>query len=117
MKSKIRNDLLLLAAVVLCAAILFCAFYFTRSEGARVEITLNGKTYGTYPLSKDVTVDVGGVCTVTIENGEAYVSSAACRGQICVHHKPISKSGESIVCLPGGVTVRVIGTGGVDFTV
>ena len=117
MKSKIRHDLLLLASVVLCAAILFCTFYFTRSEGGRVQITLNGKTYGSYPLSEDVTVDVDGICTVTVKNGEAYVSSAACRGQVCVHHKPISKSGESIICLPGGVIVRVIGKGGVDFTV
>ncbi len=117
MKDKIRHDLLLLAAVVLCAAILFCVFYFTKSEGERVEITLNGKLYGSYPLSEDAAVDVDGICVVTIKDGEAFVSSAVCRGQVCVHHKPISKSGESIICLPGVVTVRVTGKGGVDFTV
>ena len=34
---------------------------------------------------------------------------ADCPDLICVHHKPISRQGESIVCLPHKVIVEVTG--------
>jgi hypothetical protein len=40
--------------------------------------------------------------TVTME-------AADCRDQICVHHIPISGSGESIICLPHKLVVTVTG--------
>ena len=32
---------------------------------------------------------------------------ANCPDEICVHHKPISKNGETIVCLPNKVVVVI----------
>lgn len=45
-----------------------------------------------------------------------YVSEAAvlmeeadCKDQICVHHKPVSSVGESIICLPHRLVVEITG--------
>jgi hypothetical protein len=37
------------------------------------------------------------------------MEAADCRDQICVHHIPISGSGESIICLPHKLVVTVTG--------
>lgn len=44
---------------------------------------------------------------VEIKNGMVSVIEASCRNQICVKHSPISRSGESIVCLPNRLVVRI----------
>ena len=44
---------------------------------------------------------------VVIKGGEVYVSEASCKNQICVKRGHISKAGESIVCLPNRLVVRI----------
>ena len=39
---------------------------------------------------------------------EVYMEKANCKDLICVKHKPISKNGESIICLPNQVYIEVI---------
>ena len=58
------------------------------------------------PLNKDKTVDLKGNILV-IKDGKAFIESADCKNQICVNHKPISKTGETIVCLPHKVLVEI----------
>ena len=47
--------------------------------------------------------------TVVVKNHAVSVSYADCPDKICKNHKSISKSGETIVCLPNKVTVTVEG--------
>ena len=35
------------------------------------------------------------------------MKSSDCRNQVCVNHAPISRSGESIICLPHKLVVRI----------
>ena len=37
------------------------------------------------------------------------MESSDCHNQVCVNHKPISRSGESIICLPHKVVVQIEG--------
>ena len=46
---------------------------------------------------------------VLIENGTVKMESSDCHNQVCVNHKPISHSGESIICLPHKIVVRIEG--------
>lgn len=89
--------------------------------GSRVEITVDGKPYGTYLLSKDRTVSVrqsgGRENVVEIRNGQVRMKSATCKNQICVHHDKISRANQAITCLPNRVNVTITGgaeEGGVD---
>lgn len=45
-----------------------------------------------------------------IQNGQAKMEWADCPDQLCVHQKAISRTGESIICLPNQVVVSVQGS-------
>ena len=74
-------------------------------------ITQDGKLQGTYPLSENQTIYIPSkenpINSFRIENGTIYMLQANCPDKICVHHKPISKNGETIVCLPNKVIVVI----------
>ncbi len=44
-----------------------------------------------------------------IKDGQASMTEADCPDLICVHHKPVSREGETIVCLPHKLVVEVTG--------
>ena len=46
---------------------------------------------------------------VAVEDGTVMVTDADCRDQICVEHKKISRTGETIVCLPHKLVVEITG--------
>ena len=49
---------------------------------------------------------------LVIKDGEAFVETATCPDGICAAHKPISHEGESIICLPHRLEIRVEGGDG-----
>ena len=108
-----RNDLILIVALVLFLAVLGTVFFFSRAEGDTVVVTIDKKTFGTYPLSEDVTVDIvtgeqgEHLTRLVIRDGRACMATASCPDGICAEHKPIHRNGESIVCLPNRVVVTV----------
>jgi hypothetical protein len=44
-----------------------------------------------------------------IENNTARIKEADCPDELCVHQKEISKTGESIICLPHKLVIRISG--------
>lgn len=108
--SKTKNDIIFIIILLTLTVTLGAAFFFLRGEGEAVEVRVDGALLGVYPLSEELTLEiqgVGGKNTLVISNGEAEVSFADCPDGICSHHKPISRSGESIVCLPHKVVITV----------
>ncbi len=53
--------------------------------------------------------DGTGYNLIRIADGSVSVVSADCHEQICVHHKPITGEGETIVCLPHRLVVEITG--------
>ena len=86
-----------------------------RGEGTTVRVELNGEVMGNYSLAIDREVEILSgengeeKNLLVIRGGKAYVSSATCPDGICAGHRPISRVGESIVCLPHGVVITVVG--------
>ena len=118
MKNKsFLRDLALIAALITVALIIFCVGRAFQTEGSAVEVRINGELCATLPLTDDDEFDIAGKCLLKIENGEARISAATCKNHICVKHRPIKSSGEAIVCLPNGVTVKIIGGDGVDLVI
>jgi hypothetical protein len=109
-KSKAKNDMIFIA-VLLALILVFGGFYIlSRGEGDTVRVTVCGELYGEYPLSQDTTVEIRNgenLNLLIIEGGRARVETASCPDGICVSHKPISRDGESIICLPNEVVVSV----------
>ena len=109
-RRKVRNDILLIVAVLLLAAIAFLLFHFTGTQGDRVVVLIGGERTASYPLSEDLemVIRTGEESnTLVIRDGKAQVTAATCPDGICVDHHPISKSGETIVCLPHQVVIKV----------
>ena len=121
-KKKLRNDIILTAALLLVAAVAYLIFVLAGTEGAYVTVTLDGRVLATYPLSRDTEYTIrsgdGGerVNILVIKDGSAYVSEASCPDKICSEHRAIRNIGDTIVCLPHGVVISVTGegSGGVD---
>ncbi len=115
---KHRNDVLFIAVLLLLVSLVGAAFFFLRGEGDTVTVSVDGKHYGTYPLHTDLTLSIrtgdGGdqENVLVIRDGKACVESATCPDGICAAHKPISREGESIVCLPHRVVITVHTTDG-----
>lgn len=110
---KHRNDVIFIAVLLLIVALIGAAFFFLRGEGDTVTVSVDGKHYGTYPLHTDLTLSIRTgedgeeENLLVIRDGKAYVESATCPDGICADHKPISREGESIVCLPHRVVITV----------
>ena len=115
---KNRNDVVFIAVLLLIVTLAGAAFFFLRGEGDSVTVSVDGKHYGTYPLHADLTLSIrtgeGGdqENLLVIRDGKALVESATCPDGICAAHKPISREGESIVCLPHRVVITVHTTDG-----
>ena len=108
-----KNDILLVGAILLIAAVLFFAVQYKRnSKEADWVVVSNGSTeYARYPLHKDGTYEIvaheGEKNVLTIKDGVVNMIEANCSDQICVYQKEISKNGEMIVCLPHQIIVEI----------
>lgn len=111
-----KGDAVVIAAVLAAALLLTALMLLPFDDGSFVEVrTADGSAR--YPLSKDgeYTVNSRGYTLVLrIEGGSARVAASDCRCGICTSHAPVSRAGESIVCIPANVVVRVAGEGGAD---
>ena len=117
---KFRNDLIFIAAILVIVAMVAAVLFFLRGEGSTVQVEVDGTVIGTYPLSVDREVEIKTgengeeLNLLVIKDGKATVTAATCPDGICAAHRPISREGESIVCLPHKVVVTVIGGSGED---
>ena len=112
---KLKADILVIA-VFMAAALLFFVIPRllpgrTQTAGS-VEILQDGELTGSYPLSEDRIVTVTGAKQegynlILISAGSAKVTDADCPDQLCMNQRSISRDGESIICLPHRLVVRI----------
>ncbi len=116
----IRNDLILIAALLLIAGILYLALNLGRREGGVAVVRVDGVEVERHSLSVDGTFSLnGGSNILVIEDGKAFLSDANCPDHICVKQGKIHYTGQVITCLPNRLTVTVEGgeSDGVDLVV
>ncbi len=107
-----KGDLYLIGGCLL-AALVFCGLWLlTREGGAAVVVEQDGKETARYSLTEDRTVKIEGeegYNLLVIEGGEAWLSEADCPNLLCVKTGKIRYAGQSIVCLPHHLAVRITG--------
>lgn len=99
------------AAVVIA----LCLRLANASGGAEIVVSVDGDVFGTYSLFTDRVIEVGNVFghnRIVIADGKAFMEDADCPDKYCMNYKPISKTNESIICLPHRLVVRVTGAEG-----
>lgn len=103
----------ILILIFLLVAIGFALFFFLRAEeGGVARVTVDGEVKAELPLSKDTLYRVEtetGYNVIQIQDGYAFMQEADCRDQVCVEHKKIHLTGETIVCLPHKLVVEIVG--------
>ncbi|MBQ3533238.1 MAG: NusG domain II-containing protein [Oscillospiraceae bacterium] len=111
-----RFDVLVAAAVAVLAIVLAFWFYggLGRSGPVGVIITHQGEEVASYSLNMldgDRTVEIEGEYHLTIRSTQSgvWVEHSDCPTQDCVRTGVISVSGQSIVCLPEKVVVKIVG--------
>ncbi len=117
---KLRADLILIAALLALAGILFLALNHGRREGGVVVVRVDGAEVERHSLSLNGTFSLnGGSNILVIQDGRAWLSEANCPDHICVKQGKIHYTGQVITCLPNRLTVTVEGgeSDGVDFVV
>lgn len=118
---KLKNDLILLFILLLSALAVWAVLRFTQKEGAEVVVELDGIVTAKYPLDKDMRTEIsssdGHINVLVIKDGKAFIESADCPDKLCVKQHPISKAGESIICLPHRLMIRIEGERGADTSI
>ena len=115
-----KGDVAAIAGIALLAVLVFVLFLPKgNSPAACAEIYQNGKLVKTVQLAEDQEFTVTGAYTntVTVRDGKIAVTQSDCPGEDCVRCGWISGTGRSIVCLPNGLELRVVGNTDVDFVV
>lgn len=109
-----KADILLLCAVLLLCVSGLLLYAGIGSSGRTVRVEVDGDLYGRWDLSEDAEIDIAGHNLLCIREGEAMMRSADCPDGLCVAHLPVSRAGQSIICLPNRVVVLVEGEPEID---
>lgn len=114
MTGRIRKqEIIIIAAVVIIGAVLVAILFLIKKPGAVAVVSIDGKETARYDLDEDIDIEihgVGGTNRLIISGGTVRIEEADCPDKLCVKQGVISNVGQSIICLPHRVSVRVEGT-------
>lgn len=112
------GDIIAAVAVLLVATLLLWHPWQTRGAGEILVITTPDQSFE-YSLSENRSLDIesrGVHLCIEIVDGKAFVRESSCPDGVCISSGAISKTGETIICAPAGVSLAVKGgDGNVDF--
>ncbi len=108
-----RNDFILAGTAFAVAIVWLLVLQFGQQKGGVVCVYVDGKLTGTYSLEEEQSILIngidGGTNVLTIKDEHATMTEASCPDKQCVYQRAVSKSGETIVCLPNRVVIKVDG--------
>ncbi|MBO4900428.1 MAG: NusG domain II-containing protein [Lachnospiraceae bacterium] len=132
-RRRYLNDLILLAACLLIAGLIFVIVRVTVKDGSVLSVMYDSDIAYSHPLDREgylivmyddglkvmfnedydedpiKEAETGGadINVIKITDGHADMIYANCPDLICVHTMPVSRVGSSIICLPHKITVTV----------
>lgn len=115
---KKADIILAILLTILCGGSTLLAAH-SGTDGTQADVSAGGQRYGTYSLleDQDITINKNGHRNViSIRGGQVSMTESDCANQLCVGQGSISRSNQTIVCLPNQVIVEIRGTapGGSD---
>ena len=118
-KKKYLRDIILAVGLLAICAVALLIWRASAEAGEYAVVTVDGLEVSRYPLAEDREVEikgVGGNNKLVISDKKADVVDADCPDKVCVDHRSVSNIGETIVCLPHKVVVKIVGSedSGVD---
>lgn len=117
MNRKFLNKIdLIIIGIIILICLIALSFQKSTKSAEIAEIHINSTLVKTVSLKQDgvFTVPDAEGFVFEVKSGKIAVCSSPCKNKICVHSGYISKTGQSIVCLPYALSVRTVGTEGYD---
>lgn len=106
-----KRDVLLLLSVLALALFIFVFQKVTGDEGGRVEIYVDGVLQESFLLEEDRRIPIigyqDGRNLLVIRHNQVQMEEADCPDRLCVKQGTVSRSGQSIICLPHRITVVI----------
>lgn len=106
-----KADIMLIGSVLVIALAALGFMYLNRSHGGEAVVYVDGVKSESYPLNKDtrVVLDgyIGGENVMEIKDGVVTITEADCPDKLCVYQADIQYNGQTLVCLPHRIVVRI----------
>lgn len=107
-----KRDFIVIFSIMALVVCSFLVMNRTKQTGEKVIIYQNKQEYKSMSLYTNQIIQIPtntGYNIVKIQDGKVSMLEASCPDQICVHHRQISSTGETIVCLPNKIVVEIKG--------
>ena len=118
LRPRIWDALVVIAVIALAAGIGLKTWGADHGGELSVVISVDGTETRRLSLGEGTRVMESGGVTLTLEMDDegVWVAESDCPTQDCVHTGKITRGGQSIVCLPGRVSIQLVGGGddGID---
>ena len=119
LRPRIWDGMVVLAVVALAVLCAWRVWGQGDTGGLAVMVSVDGVERERIPLEdRTWTVTAEGyTLEIDMTETEVWVAASDCPTQDCVHTGHISRSGQSIICLPARVSIQLVGgqrDGGVD---
>lgn len=116
MLKKHKLEIFLVGGILILAIIAIILINVLKKPGKYVVVVYDGKEVAKYSLNETASYNLsftdGEFNRLIIENGKARISNANCRDELCVKQfRPISRTGESIICRPHKLVIKIVGEG------
>lgn len=109
---KRKIDLLIVGLLLIISGCIWIFIIkYNHADGNEVEVYVDDKLVNTFSLTKNQEYKIDseyGFNILKIDNGKVWICKASCKNHICMEHNKISHNGESIICLPNHLVIRII---------
>ena len=102
-----KKEAIFIASILVIAGILWLGFRISGQRSPNtIRITVDGKEFGTYSLSKDQVIHIGDTNVCEIKDGKVTMIEATCPDHYFMKQKAVDEHGGSIICLPNKVVIE-----------
>ena len=116
-KRLTKADIVLIAALVCLTVFLFVRPLLSNDNAGSYFTVITPDGSRTYSLSDSTAFEVksrGITLTVHVSGGQVSVTGSDCPDKVCISTGKISRVGQSIVCIPAEVVIKIGEGGGVN---
>lgn len=115
-----KGDLLIFLCIGILIIVSTIAFYRTPGDAKFIRIYVDGEVFGTYTLSqpydKNIKVRIrkNDYCHLKIQDETVYIVDTSCPNRDCVRVGTIRDAGDTLICLPHKLLIRLEGGEALD---
>lgn len=118
---KLRNDILLIIAIIGLSVIAILGFQlFSTKDNLKALVYVEDTVVLEIPLEEDKEYTVQGKISeiqIVVQANKIKITDSGCADKICMHLGEISRSNQTLTCLPNRVYIKIVGREGVDSVV